>query len=50
MKTAIVPIIKIKTCNSSDKNNYKPIAFLTACYKDFQLCLLEIIELYLNTT
>ena len=41
MKTAIVPIIEIKTDNSSDKNNYKPIALVTACSK--------IIELYLDT-
>ena len=28
MKTAIVPIIKSKTDNSSDKNNYRPIALV----------------------
>ena len=33
MKTAIVPIIKSKTGNSSDKNNYRPIALVTACSK-----------------
>ena len=49
MKTAIVPIIKSKTGNSSDKNNYRPIALVTACSKIFELCLLEIIELYLDT-
>ena len=49
MKTAIVPIIKSKTGNSSDKNNYRPIALVTACSKNFELCLLEIIELYLDT-
>ena len=37
MKTAIVPIIEIKTDNSSDKNNYKPIALVTACSKIIQL-------------
>ena len=41
MKTAIVPIIEIETGNSSDKNNYRPIALVTACSK--------IIELYLDT-
>ena len=46
MKTAIVPIIKSKTGNSSDKNNYRPIALVTACSKIFELCLLKIIELY----
>ena len=49
MKTAIVPIIKSKTGNSSDKNNYRPIALVTACSKIFELCLLEFIELYLDT-
>ena len=46
MKTASVPIIKC-----SDKNNYRPTALLhvTACFKIFELYLLEIIEVYLNT-
>ena len=38
MKTAIVPIIKSKTDNSSDKNNYRPIALVTACSKIIELC------------
>ena len=42
MKTAIVIIIKRKNGNSSDKNNYRPIALVTACSKIFELCLLEI--------
>ena len=33
METATVPIIKSKTGNSSDKNNYKPIAL--ACSNFF---------------
>ena len=49
MKTTIVPIIKSKTGNCSDKNNYRPIALVTACFKIFELCLLKIIELYLDT-
>ena len=49
MKTAIVPIIKCKTGNSSDKNNYRPIAVVTAYSKIFELCLLDIIEVYLDT-
>ena len=49
MKTASVPIIKCKTRNYSDKNNYRPIALVTACSKIFELCLLEIIEVYLDT-
>ena len=46
MKSAIVPIIKSKTDNSSDKINYRPIALVTVCSKIFELCLLK---LYLDT-
>ena len=49
MKTAIVPMIKCKTGNTADKNNYRPVALVTACSKIFELCLLEIIEKYLDT-
>ena len=35
MKTAIVPIIKCKTGNPADNNNYRPIALVTACSKKF---------------
>ena len=40
MKTAIVPIIKCKAGNSSDRNNYRPIALVIACSKIFEFCLL----------
>ena len=49
MKTAIVPIIKCKTGNTADKDNYRPIALVTACSKIYELCLLEIIGKYLDT-
>ena len=49
MKTAIVPIIKNKTGDTSDKNNYRPIALVTACSKIFELCILSIIENYICT-
>ena len=49
MKTAIVPIIKNKTGDTSDKNNYRPIALVTACLKIFELCILSIIENYICT-
>ena len=49
MKTAIVPIIKNKTGDTSDKNNYRPIALVTACSKIFELCILAIIENYICT-
>ena len=46
MKTALVPIIKNKT---GDKNNYRPIALVTAVSNNFEICLLEILEMYLIT-
>ena len=46
MKTAIVPIIKNKTGDTSDKNNYRPIALVTTTSKVFKLCLSEILENY----
>ena len=49
MKTSIVPIIKNKTGDTSDKNNYRPIALVTACSKIFELCILSIIENYICT-
>ena len=49
MKTAIVPIIKNKTGDTSDKNNYRPIALVTAYSKIFELCILSIIENYICT-
>ena len=49
MKTAIVPIIKNKTGNTSDTNNYRPIALVTAASKVFELCLSVILEGYLIT-
>ena len=47
MKTAMVPIIKNKTEDTSDKNNYKPIALVTAASKLFEICIPEILETYL---
>ena len=49
MKTAIVPIIKNKTGDTSDKNNYRPIALVTAASNIFELCLSVILEDYLFT-
>ena len=37
IKTAIVPIIKNKTRDSSNKSNYKPMALVTACSKIFEI-------------
>ena len=44
MKTAIVPIIKNNSGNSSDKANYRPIALVTGCSKIFESCLLIMLE------
>ena len=49
MKTAIVPIIRNKSGNTSDKSNYRPIALVTACSKIFKSCLLKMVEQYLQT-
>ena len=49
MKTDIVPIIKNKTGDTSGKNNYRPIALVTATSKLFEMCLLEILQMYLIT-
>ena len=49
MKTAIVPIIKNKTGDSSEKNNYILIALVTATSKLFEMCLLEILQIYIIT-
>ena len=50
MKTAIVPIIKNKIGDTSDKNNYhRPIALVTAASKIFELCLSVILKNYLFT-
>ena len=49
MKTAIVPIIKNKTGDSSDKGNYRLIALATACSKILKICLLKMLEIYLKT-
>ena len=35
------------TLDYGDKNNYRPIALVTAASKIFEICLLEILEMYL---
>ena len=37
MKTSIIPILKNRNGDSSDKNNYRPIAIVTAMSKLFEL-------------
>ena len=49
INTAIVPIIKNISGNSSDKADYRPIALVTACSKICQSCLLIMLGKYLHT-
>ena len=49
MKTVIVPIIKNKTGDLSDKGIYRLIELVTACLKIFEICLLKMLEIYLDT-
>ena len=49
MLSAIIPIIKNKTGDVSAKNNYRPVASVTACSKLFEIILLDIIQEQLHT-
>ena len=50
MKSAIIPLIKNKTGDTNDKNNYRPIALVTAMSKIFELCLSEKLNDHLTTS
>ena len=50
MKTAIVPILKNRQGDTSDKNNYRPIAIVTAMSKILELCIMKLIETHLFTS
>ena len=47
--SALVPIIKNKTGDTSDKNNYRSIALVTAAPKYLEICFLEVLDMYLIT-
>ena len=49
MKTAIAPIIKNKTGDTSDKNNYRLITLVTACSKILNYAFLSNVEKYICT-
>ena len=49
MKTVLLPIIKSKTGDVHDVNNYRPIALVTTCSKLFELLLLDFLDIYLQT-
>ena len=42
-------LLRNKTGDTNDKNNYRPMALVTACSKIFELCILSIIENYICT-
>ena len=44
MQSAIVPILKNRQGDTSDKNNYRPIAIVTGLSKIIELCFLNLIE------
>ena len=50
MKSFIVPLIKNKTGDTSDKGNYRPVAIVSAFSKLFECVLLGLIEVYLCTS
>ena len=50
MKTSIIPILKNRNGDSSDKNNYRPIAIVTAMSKLFELCLSKLLDTFLVTS
>ena len=50
MTTSIIPILKNKNGDTSAKNNYRPIAIVTAMSKIFELCLATIRDAHLVTS
>ena len=50
MKTSIIPILKNRNGDSSDKNNYRPIAIVTAMSKLCELCLSKLLDTFLVTS
>ena len=44
-----IPLVKNKAGNTSDPNNYRPIALVSACLKIFESVLLRIIDDYIST-
>ena len=50
MKTAIVPILKNRQGDTSDKSNYRPIAIVTAMSKILELCIMKLVETHLFTS
>lgn len=49
MRSAILPIIKNKTGDTSDKGNYRPVAIVNPCSKIFECIVLSYIDQHLVT-
>ena len=49
MKTVLLPIVKSKSGDMSDVNNYRPIALVTASSKIFEIYMLDQLDVYLST-
>jgi hypothetical protein len=50
MKTIIIPLVKDKTGDISEVNNYRPIALVTATSKVFECILLDKLQQYLESS
>ena len=50
MNTSIITILKNRNGDSSDKNNYRPIAIVTAMSKLFEFCLSKLLDTFLVTS
>ena len=50
MKTVMIPLFKNKSGDTSDVNNYIPIALATVVSKIFEIILLALMDSYLDTT
>ena len=49
MQSILVPLIKNKAGDSSDVNNYRPIALVTIASKVFEIIVLDVIEPFIAT-
>ena len=49
MQSILVPVIKNKSGDSNDVNNYRPIALVTIASKHFEMILLDVMEPFIVT-
>ena len=50
MISAILPIVKSKTGDTTAKSNYRPVAIVTACSKILESCIMHSIDPHLSTS